>query len=222
VIARETPPRRGRRVRRHLLLASVAAGLGLVVYLLVDRDRVQARLSMATAYASLLFLGATLLLGPLRVLRGKHSPANTYLRRDLGIWAGLLALAHTAAGLTVHFPGRMWKYFFDRVPSLSAAPHLRLDGFGVANHTGLASALVLILLLALSNDRSLRALGTSRWKGLQRWSYLAFALTAAHGALYQAIQSRAAPGVGVFAVVVAAVVGAQLAGYAVEKRRGRA
>lgn len=192
------------------------------MYLLVDRDRMQARLSMATAYAALFFLGGTLLLGPARVLRGKHSPAHTYLRRDLGIWAGILALAHTAVGLTVHFPGRMWRYFFDRPPSFSAALHLRLDGFGVANHTGLASALLVILLLGLSNDRSLRALGTSRWKGLQRWNYLAFAFMVAHGGLYQVLQSRAAPGVGFFAVVVAAVVAAQFAGYAVEKRRGRA
>lgn len=191
------------------------------MYLLVDRDRVQARLSLATAYAALLFLGATLLLGPARVLRGEHSPANTYLRRDLGIWAGLLALVHTAAGLTVHFPGRMWKYFFDRAPSLSTVPHLRLDGFGVANHTGLASALVLILLLALSNDRALRALGTSRWKGLQRWSYLAFALMAVHGALYQVLGSRAAPGVGVFAFVVGVVVAVQLAGFTATKRHRR-
>lgn len=190
------------------------------MYLLVDRDRMQASLSMATAYASLFFLGATLLLGPARVLRGKHSPANTYLRRDLGIWAGILALAHTAVGLTVHFPGRMWRYFFDQPPSFSAAPHLRLDAFGAANHTGLASALVLILLLALSNDRSLRALGTSRWKGLQRWNYLAFALMAVHGGVYQALQSRAAPGVGVFVVVLATVVAAQLAGFTATRRRG--
>lgn len=217
--ARGIPPSRVRRVRRHLVLASVAGALALLVYLLVDRDRVQTRLSMATAYSALLFLGATLALGPVRVLRGRHSPANTYLRRDVGIWAGILALAHTAAGLTVHFPGRMWKYFLDRAPTWSTLPHLRLDGFGAANYTGLASALVLILLLALSNDRSLRALGTPRWKGLQRWNYVAFTLMAAHGVLYQVLESRAVPWIGVFVASVVAVAILQLAGFTVTRRR---
>lgn len=197
----------------------VAGGLGLVLVLLFDGDRMQTRLSMAMAYVALAFLGATLVVGPARVLRGKHSPANSYLRRDLGIWAGILSLAHVALGLTVHFPGRMWKYFFDQRPALTPPYHLRSDAFGLANHTGLVSALLLLLLLVLSNDRSLRALGTPRWKRLQRWSYVAFGLMAVHGGLYQLLESRSLSWVGVFGAGVAGVAVVQLIGFAAKKRR---
>jgi sulfoxide reductase heme-binding subunit YedZ len=66
---------------------------------------------------------------------------------------------------------------------------VRHDLFGFANWTGLAAALVLVLLLAISNDASLRTLGTKRWKSWQRWTYWAAALTVAHALAYQ-IESR--------------------------------
>ena len=62
---------------------------------------------------------------------------------------------------------------------------LRYDLFGFANWTGLVAGLVLVLLLAISNDASLRALGTRRWKAWQRWTYWAAALTVAHALAYQ-------------------------------------
>lgn len=168
---------------------------------------------MSTAYASLIFLSATLAVGPLRVLRGRHAPANILLRRDLGIWAGILGLVHVAAGFTVHFRGDTWKYFFARFPSETDPLPLRLDAFGAAVYAGTASALVLLLLLALSNNWSLRRLGTHRWKSLQRWSYAGFALMAVHGAVFQLLESRAAPWVAAFTLLVAAVVVAQWAGW---------
>lgn len=213
------PPRSLRRVRRHALLAVASVGLCLLVDGILGADDVRVRLSMSTAYASLTFLGTTLVLGPVRVLRGRHSPANTYLRRDLGIWAGLLGLLHAGAGLTVHFRGDMWKYFLSRAPSSSHPLPLRFDLFGLANYTGTASALILLLLLALSNDWSLRSLGTSRWKGLQRWNYAAFALMALHGGAFQALESRAIPWITAFALSVMGVALLQTAGYA-RVRRG--
>jgi sulfoxide reductase heme-binding subunit YedZ len=59
-----------------------------------------------------------------------------------------------------------------------------------SNYTGLATAMVLLLLLLISNDISLRKLGIKRWKALQRFSYLAFALTMAHGAAYQLVEKQ--------------------------------
>src|SRR5690606_27502731 len=81
-----------RRPIRHLVIAAAAAMAGWAVVLLRDSDNVTFLLSMATAYASLLLLGATLVIGPWNVIRGRPNPVSTYLRRDLGIWAGLLAL----------------------------------------------------------------------------------------------------------------------------------
>ncbi|MBA4159583.1 MAG: hypothetical protein H0X65_19215, partial [Gemmatimonadetes bacterium] len=49
-----------------------------------------------------------------------------------------------------------------------------------------------VLLLALSNDLSLRLLKAGRWKTLQRWNYALFALTVVHGIAYQVIEDRKA------------------------------
>jgi sulfoxide reductase heme-binding subunit YedZ len=70
---------------------------------------------------------------------------------------------------------------------------LRHDLFGVANHSGLIAALLFLLLLAISNDLSLRRLGTKKWKSLQRWTYIAAALTTLHAAAYQHIEKRQLP-----------------------------
>lgn len=210
---------RGRRLRRHLALGALALAACVTVDLLLDADDLRIRLSMSTAYASLLFVAASLAVGPIRVLRGRHAPANIFVRRDLGIWAGALGLLHAAAGLTVHFRGDMWKYFFSRFPSGGDLLPLRGDLFGLATYTGVGAGLVLVLLLALSNDWSLRTLGTARWKSLQRWNYGAFVLTVVHGVAFQQLESRSWPFVLVFAVAVLAVFAAQAAGTYSYRRR---
>jgi DMSO/TMAO reductase YedYZ heme-binding membrane subunit len=49
---------------------------------------------------------------------------------------------------------------------------------------------VFALLLALSNDVSLRRLGVDRWKSLQRWACAGIVLTAAHAIAYQDFEKR--------------------------------
>jgi sulfoxide reductase heme-binding subunit YedZ len=90
---------------------------------------------------------------------------------------------------------------------------LRYDPFGVANFTGLGSTVVLILLLGLSNDLSLRVLGTRRWKTLQRWNYAGFALVVVHGVLYQLIEKRQLLFVGLFSIMGLLVVALQVSGF---------
>jgi sulfoxide reductase heme-binding subunit YedZ len=137
------------------------------------------------------------------------------LRRDIGIWAGVLALVHTAAGLTVHLRGRMWMYFFKRLDPLK----LQNTQFGFANYVGLGAALLFVMLLAISNDFSLRSLGTRRWKAMQRWTYVAFGLTAAHGVAYQLVEKRHLPWVLVFAAVVATAAAIQIFGWSRKVRK---
>jgi len=146
------------------------------------------------------------MLGPLNVLRRKANPVSFDLRRDLGIWAGISALAHTAIGLNVHLRGRMWLYFVDE------NHHLRWDAFGFGNYTGAVAALLFALLLVLSNDISLRKLGVERWKSLQRWAYAAVVLTAGHAIAYQQIEKRIAPFQMVLYVVLGIVFAFQIAG----------
>lgn len=168
---------------------------------------------MATAYVGLALLAVTLLLGPLNVLRGRPNPVSTDLRRDIGIWAGLVAAVHVVVGLQVHAIGEPWLYFLWPAAEWRWLP-FRYDIAGLANYTGLASTLVLLLLLALSNDRSLRRLGAARWKFWQRWNYLAFVLVALHGVVYQRIEGRPLTWVWTVGLVVALVGAGQWLGRA--------
>lgn len=206
------PPRqtrRRRRLSRHLLIVGGSAlGGGCLAWVLPGPLR--ERVSLASAYVALTLLAITLSLGPLNVLRGRPNPVSFDRRRDFGIWTAIVGVLHTAIGLTVHLKGRMWQYFLP-VPD---GPHLlglRADPFGAANYAGLVAALLLILLAAISNDLALRRLGTSRWRAIQRWAYLLLALTIAHGALYQVMESQRVVLVVGFAILVVSVLGLQAA-----------
>jgi methionine sulfoxide reductase heme-binding subunit len=72
-------------------------------------------------------------------------------------------------------------------------PSSETGPFGFGNYTGILAAVVFTLLLALSNDGSLRRLEVERWKSLQRWAYAGIMLTAAHGFAYQEVEKRIAP-----------------------------
>jgi sulfoxide reductase heme-binding subunit YedZ len=109
----------------------------------------------------------------------------------------------------------MWMYFFRRLHPLA----LQNTQFGLANFSGLAAALLFFVLLVISNDLSLRTLGTRRWKFLQRWIYAAFLLTVIHGIVYQLVEKRRLPWVVVFAVLTTAVVVVQLSGAVFTWRR---
>jgi methionine sulfoxide reductase heme-binding subunit len=135
-----------RLLRHHSWLASGTAALTGALYSLPSADSgfdVQ-RLSLATAYVGLVWLVSTLMIGPIKVLRARPRPVSDDLTRDIGIWAAITAVIHTALGLQVHF-GSMLPYFF-KVPGtydLSTAPSLvqaiasilpfRIDPFGIAN-----------------------------------------------------------------------------------------
>ena len=200
-----------RRIRRHIVLALVSAGLTFAVFELVRSDPTLVRLSMATAYAGLAFLSITLATGPWNVLRKRPNPVSTDLRRDIGIWAGILGLAHVVIGLQVHMGGDMWQYFFYPPAPRRLLP--RFDAFGLANYSGLALTLILAVLLSLSNDRSLRWLGAKRWKLAHRSAYIAFLLVVGHGALYQIMEKRRLAFVGLFVALTIAVTIFQVAGF---------
>lgn len=99
-----------RRSKRHFVLLTFAVAIVSLAYAATPPPDVRHRLSMATAYASLLFLAISLWLGPWNVLRRRPNPISFDLRRDVGIWTGILAILHTGIGLTVHLRGRMWMY----------------------------------------------------------------------------------------------------------------
>lgn len=199
-----------RRLARHLAIALLGVAVAVVVmFLLGDEGIPVFRLSMGTAYASLALLGCSLLIGPFNVLGRKPNPVSSDVRRDVGIWAGTFALAHVVFGLQVHLPGRMLEYFVWAASEERAIP-IRYDAAGMTNWAGLVAALVLLLLMSISNDAALRRLGTARWKRIQRWSYAAFALVAVHGFIYQVLERRSWPWIVAFALVLTAVTTGQL------------
>lgn len=198
------------RINRHLMLAASALAVTALIYLATAPPDFRHRFSMATAYSSLLFLGVTLLLGPWNTFCQRPNPVSFDLRRDIGIWAGVFAILHTAVGLTVHLRGRMWMYFFKQRHPLKFQTGL----FGSANDVGLISALLFLMLLAISNDLALRTLGLERWKSLQRWTYIAVGLAIAHGVLFQLVEKRHLPWVLVFAALSIFIIAIQLAGFA--------
>ena len=214
--------RLGRRLlRHHLVLAGLVVGGGLLVQGWIPSPDPLARASLTSAYVALGLLSATLLTGPLDVLRGRPTPVSTDLRRDIGIWAAVVGLVHVVLGLQVHLRGRWWLYFVygpqERRRPLQSP--VRLDPFGLANHTGLAATLLLLVLLAISNDVALRRLGSRRWKSVQRWNYAAAALVLGHGFAYQFVERRGGWYVTTVAGVAGATAAIQLLGYRRRRRR---
>lgn len=205
-----------RLVRHHLPIALLCLGSGYLLYVTRPYAQVIPRLSFASAYPALFLLCLTLALGPWKLFMGERLAASFDLRRDIGIWAGITGLFHTATGQFVHMAGRFWLYYiYDKWPDTHVQP-FRHDLFGFSNDTGLLAALIVLALLATSNDAALRWLGTPGWKSLQRWNYACFVLAAAHTFGYQAGGGR---GVFLHATIaaVALTCALQLWGW---KRRG--
>jgi methionine sulfoxide reductase heme-binding subunit len=179
---------KSRLLKHHLVLALTCTAAVLAIHGLLAPAPSMFRWSMATAYVGLCLLGATLMLGPINVLRARPHPLSADVRRDIGIWCAIVSTLHVVVGLQVHL-GDPLRYFFDH--SQSTALALRTDAFGFANHSGLVASLLLLMLLALSNDASLRKLGRNAWKRLQRSSYAVAVLVFLHGVIYQLIEKRA-------------------------------
>lgn len=207
------------RLARHLLLAAVSAAVFGLFFALLRPDDLLWWASMSSAYASLGFLAITLGLGPWNRIRGLPNPVSTYLRRDIGIWCGIMGIVHVVFGLQVHM-GNMLLYFVP-APGTQRFPY-RLDTFGLANHAGLAATVVLALLLALSNDASMRKLGGRPWKSLQRWNYAGAALVVVHGALYQLLEKRKLVLVLACVAIVGVTAALQVAGIRATRAKRRA
>lgn len=208
-----------RLLRHHLPLFALSALSVATLYFTRPYSDPLSRASFATAYPALALLAATLLVGPWNLVRKHRNPVSSDFRRDLGIWAGILGILHSAIGQNVHLRGRPWLYYvYDRKEHHTFP--LRHDLFGMGNYTGVVSVLLLIALLASSNDYSLRALGTPGWKRLQRWNYAIFALAAIHSIAYQAIEKQKPPFVATVVICIVIAISFQVAGIA--RRRSSA
>ncbi len=162
------------------------------------------RVSLATAWLCFLMLVAALALGPRKALRTGRPVLNSLLRRDIGIWAGLAGLAHLAAATREV----MQPAYFSRYITGPAGPPLPgwPDWLGNTSIvTGYLVGVLILGLLVLSNNWSLRRLGPVRWKRLQGASTAALFLTVAHGLVFQVIERRTGGWLAALLVVTGAI-----------------
>jgi sulfoxide reductase heme-binding subunit YedZ len=208
-----------RRLMTHHLCLLIATALTVVcLYSTRPYRDVITRLSFSTGYSALFLLVITLWIGPWNLLRGQRTPVSSDLRRDVGIWAGILGVLHTIIGLCVHLRGRPWLYFVYQHSEGHTFP-LRHDIFGFANETGLVATIILLLLFITSNDYALRRLGTPAWKQLQRWNYVLFLFAFLHTVAYQTMEKQHPPFV--TTVTACAAITLLLQGLGFQRRRAR-
>jgi sulfoxide reductase heme-binding subunit YedZ len=191
----------------------VATAVGGSIGILDGRRGVSAW-SLGTAYSAFFLIACALILGPLNIIWQRPNPVHSALRRDIGISAGLMAIAHTVLGLQVHMGGDLSRYFFRG----SAHPSAAGDLFVAANWMGLISAVVLACVTIISTHPSLRSLGLKMWKNVQRLVYAAAPLAILHGFAYQALEKRSSAAIALVAILTMLVLGLQLAGVRAKRR----
>jgi len=176
------------RLKKHYLpLLSLVLIAWVIFYIgWANRDTITF-ITQATGYISIIILSISLIIGSVNILLKIKNPISTYLRRDISIIGGILALIHSIAGLFVHLRGNNWQYFLNKT---EFGYSIRTDNFGLANYTGLISALIIILLLITSNDYLLKKLNSTNWKNIQRLSYLMFILAIIHCFYYRIVKGN--------------------------------
>lgn len=203
----------------HIILFSISIASVLVVSSLKPNVSFTNQITIAFGYLSFGYLGITLLIGPWQLLRNKRrrNPVNINLRRDIGIWAGITGIVHVVFGFQIHLGGDIIRYFFEK--DQEGNWQLALNLFGVSNIVGLWGTVVLVVLLVLSNDISLRVMKGKIWKSIQRLNYVLAVLVIAHTIGYQNVVNR--EGVMTLLVVSLAIVVLvfQLLGLNVYRRR---
>ena len=167
-------------------------------------------------YVCLILVSVSLLLGPINLLRKRFNPVNIDLRRDVGIWAGITGILHVIFALIERNRGNLLDFFFRR----DGRPLLNLSG--ASNWIGAFATVLIVLLLAISNDLALRLLKGKRWKQLQQLNYGLVVLVFLHTFGYQIAGGREQIVKNLTAIGVALVLVVQLAGVSIYQRRKRA
>ena len=141
------------------------------------------RLWRAVGDASLMLLFLALAVGPLTKLWSRLAKWQPF-RRELGVWFGILALAHSLLIWNGWARWDVWRFLgYEFIPQVGRLARLE-PGFGLANLIGLLAMVMALLLMATSTDWAVRRLGGSAWKFLQMGAYTVFYLSALHTAYF--------------------------------------
>ncbi|MCC6617176.1 MAG: ferric reductase-like transmembrane domain-containing protein [Anaerolineae bacterium] len=180
------------RLRNHIALALISlAGIASIKIFYVPRGGLDYVITIGAGYVALLLIGVSLIIGPVWLIVRRKNPVNVFLRRDVGIWAGITGLLHVGFGLFLNARGNILSNFL-RLDA-DGLPRLLLEGRGLSNYIGLIATILLIVLLLTSNDLMLRRLKGKRWKTVQRLNYALAVLALVHTLIYQQASSREPP-----------------------------
>jgi sulfoxide reductase heme-binding subunit YedZ len=215
------------RLRLHHVPVALASAVALVIFMGLEpfthRDIFDSAfsislLTVATGYVALGLLGLTLLVGPANLLLRRRNPVSSYLRRDLGTWTAIFSVIHVIVGFQV----RGGSGAFGFLDFFVADGQPLTNSFGLGNWTGLAALVIVVGLLAISTNRSVRELKAERWKNLQRLNYTLFALVVLHAVFYGALLRMTSPFTLLLLFTVFAVVVGQAVGIWLYRRRRHA
>jgi sulfoxide reductase heme-binding subunit YedZ len=213
----------GRDWRRRLLLHHVPLALASAVVLVLFMGlspftlgrRFMSQFTVATGYVAFGLLGLTLLVGPVSLLLRRRNPVSSYLRRDVGTWTAVASVVHVILAFQAHSGGGIFRL----LDFFVADGRPLTNSFGLGNWTGLAALVIVVGLLAISTDGSLRELRARRWKSLQRLNYTLFALVVVHAFSYGALLRMTSPHSLLLIFTVIAVLLGQAVGIWLWRRR---
>ena len=131
----------------------------------------------AFADVSLIYLAFIILLGSLSRLFTTLSKLIPW-RRTIGIWAALTAIAHVFIILNGWIEWNFARLFFIFTPV--GGDWIIHPGFALANTIGIVGLVYFLLLLATSNDKSEKLLGTKAWKYVQSKATTLYLLVLLH------------------------------------------
>lgn len=171
-----------RLLKHYLPLSLISIIIGTIFYFIWTKKDLITIITDVSGYIAIVLISVSLTIGSINILLNRINPTSSYFRRDIGVFSGILVLIHSLFGLFVHLRGNMWQYFFHKTNN---GYSIRFDDFGLANYTGLLSALLIIALLVTSNDYFVVQLKVTIWKNIQRLSYLMFILAIIHIIFYR-------------------------------------
>lgn len=208
---------RRRLVFHHVPLAlASAAGLVLFARLAPSHGGISiSQIVVSTGYVATGLLALTLLIGPANLLLRRRNPVSTYLRRDVGAWTAVASVVHVVLAFQLSHSSGMFAFLEFFVED----GRLLTNSFGFGNWTGLAATVIVVGLLVISTDRTMRELSGKRWKRLQRLNYILFALVVAHAVFYGALNRMTSPLTLLLIFTVVAVLVGQAVGIRVWRRK---
>jgi sulfoxide reductase heme-binding subunit YedZ len=160
---------------RHLFVAALSLMLTYLFFLSRSEWHPMHAWNRAFADSSLTLLFITLVIGPLSRIIKPVMKVVTW-RRELGIWTAVTALVH------IYIVMDGW-VMWDLIMLFKVPFYDQLvihPGFALGNLIGIVALVYLVLLALISNQKSVRYLGSSAWNYLQQKSLILYVLVVLH------------------------------------------